>query len=205
MCFERVHGSSAPLDPPHPHLRREYERGGAWCSTTLVLVPCHYRLRFSTYDEAALRVLLNEAELTRSLALMSAIDLAALPLSEQLIRISNARGLIGVHGQALAHTFLAANLKPSDKAAVLEVLPPPVDGDKCNGRACETNPFKHTYEELSQAMGNVLHLTVTGRLAPPCEARSLRLKLEMRLKCNLTVAPARFAMKVARLRVALLV
>ena len=106
-----------------------------------------------------------------------------------------------MHGQALALIpFLAANLKPSDKAAVLEVLPPPVDGDKCNGRACETNPFKHTYEELSQAMGNVLHLTVTGRLAPPCEARSLRLKLEMRLKCNLTVAPARFAMKVARLR-----
>ena len=201
MCFERVHGSSAPFTPSAPS---SAPRIRAWRSVVLHnvgsgAVPLSPTILYIRRSRT--RVLLNEAELTRSLALTSAIDLAALPLSEQLIRIANARGLIGVHGQALALIpFLAANLKPSDKAAVLEVLPPPVDGDKCNGRACETNPFKHTYEELSQAMGNVLHLTVTGRLAPPCEARSLRLKLEMRLKCNLTVAPARFAMKVARLR-----
>ena len=159
----------------------------------------------------ATRCIVNEAELAAQglLRWTTAIAMHERPLTEQLLTIAAARGLVGVHGQALAYIpFLGADApthhRPQRHAwnAVLEVLPPPVDGQTCNGEPCETSPFKHTYEELSRAMG-VVHLQITGRLATSstCTAKALRrAPLERRLRCNLTVPPMRFAARMRTLR-----
>ena len=50
----------------------------------------------------ATRCIVNEAELAGSLASAAAVDLRTLPLMQQLLTVATARGLVGVHGQALA-------------------------------------------------------------------------------------------------------
>ena len=86
---------------------------------------------------------------------------------------------------------------------MIEILPPPVDGLRACGSAhhvCDTNPFKHMYEELAEATG-VFHLPLVARLAPPCAARTLRgARLEQRLRCNLSVPVTLFAQRMRTLR-----
>jgi hypothetical protein len=123
----------------------------------------------------ATRVVVNEAQLASGLASSAVtrvllLDLGALTLSQQLAHVATAHALVGVHGQALAFLpFLAADASPgadlprtlarsksnggrtrdaASRRACLELLPPPVDGARCHdGHLCETNPFKHTYQE----------------------------------------------------------
>jgi hypothetical protein len=167
----------------------------------------------------ASRVIVNEArDLASILAPTRALYLEDIPLTDQLLCVSEARALISAHGQALTLlVFLGGatgggggsvgdttgeqqqHEQGGDAApparSILEILPPPVEKRRCGGgRICaQKAPFSHVYEDLAVANGvHYAHLVAT--YAPPCTVRRLRgARGEDMLRCNLTIAPARLA------------
>lgn len=214
-CFTRIFGSSAAFTPSAGSSARRLR---AWRAAVLQRVD--HLLAGSVFGlgpfmqsrgdliiyarRTRTRVIVNEADLAAILAPTRPIQLDEISLSKQLALLSTVRGLVGVHGQALAflpflgarHHRHASASGAASACGVLEILPPPTDGGTCGvGVACDTtNHFKHLYREMAQTMG-ISYLAVVSRLAPPCahDVTLRRVRLEERLRCNLTVPAARLA------------
>ena len=158
------------------------------------------------------RALTNEVAVGRALrGLAHAVSLEQLPLARQLELLAAVRGLVAVHGQALALIpFLGASARAGVgrlRGAVVEILP------QLRGLATRFGwprrqlnakpPYSHIYRELSEEVG-VHHVQLLAAIDSSCpEARKTRHRLpahEAALRCNLTGDARAIAREVRQLR-----
>ena len=215
-CFERLAAATHAYMPFSSRSRaafRAYQRSSAVNARVAMHLPTtrpDARDMLFVMRRGSRRIITNEGEvLSVVLAAqprLRVVDLQQMPMARQLVIVSEASVMIGVHGQALSG--LIVHLPAHErKTACVEIRPAP------DPRSYE---WITMVGNMAKALG-VLHLALTARHAPGCAIDKLRAKncstaacvlgvkkalnnfaFSSVLNCNVTVAPVKLLTLIQR-------